>query len=39
MADPLDVDPIMFKLIQLIEEKNDAIKQLKGRIDGNCTCM
>ena len=38
MAEPLDVDPTICKLIQLIE-KDDAIRELKGRVDGNCTCM
>ena len=39
MAEPLDVDPIISKLIQLIEQKYDAIRELKSRIDGNCTCI
>ena len=34
MAEPLDVDPTISKLIKLIEEKYDAIRELKGRIDG-----
>ena len=39
MTEPLDVDPTISKLIQLIENKNDAIRELQGRIDGNCTCI
>ena len=39
MAEPLEVDPTTSKLIQLIEQKDDAIRELKGRVDGNCTCI
>ena len=36
---PLKVDPAISKLIQLIEQKDDAIRELKGRVDGDCTCI
>ena len=39
MAEPLEVDNTISKLIQLIEEKYNAIREIKGRIDGNCTCI
>ena len=39
MAGPLEVDPTISKLIQLIEEQYNVIRELKGRIDGNCTCI
>ena len=39
MAEPLDVDPTISKLIQLIEEKYGAIREIKSRIDGNYTCI
>ena len=35
----LEVDPIISKLIQLIEQKDGAVRGLKSRIDGNCTCI
>ena len=34
MCEELHVDPIITKLITIIEEKDDAILELKGRIDG-----
>ena len=34
MAEPLEVDPTISKLIQLIEENDNAIRESKGRIDG-----
>tara|TARA_Y100000389_G_scaffold34294_1_gene29166 strand:- start:409 stop:678 length:270 start_codon:yes stop_codon:yes gene_type:complete len=30
----LQIDPIITKLLKLVEEKDDKINQLKGRIDG-----
>ena len=39
MAEPLEVDPTISRLIQLVEDKDNAIRELKGRIDGNCTCI
>ena len=34
MAEELHVDPIITKLIKINEEKDNAINELKGRIDG-----
>ena len=34
MAQELNVDPIITKLIKINEEKHIAINELKGRIDG-----
>ena len=34
MAQELHVDPIITKLLKLVEEKDIAINQLKSRIDG-----
>ena len=34
MAEPFEVDPIISKPIQLIEEKDDAIRELNGSTDG-----
>ena len=34
MCEELQVDPIITKLIKINEEKDIAINQLKGRIDG-----
>ena len=39
MAEPLDVDPTIPRLIELIEETDIAIRELKGRVDGNCACI
>ena len=39
MAEPLEVDPTISKLIQLIEEQDNAIRELKYIIDGSCTCI
>lgn len=39
MAESLEVDPIILKLIQLIEQGDDATRELKPRTDGNCTCI
>ena len=39
MAEPLEVDPTISKLIQLIEQKDDATRELKSMIDGSCTCI
>ena len=39
MAEPLEVDPTISKLIQLIEEKENTIRELKGRVGGHCTCI
>ena len=39
MAEPLEIDPTISKLIQLIEQTDDAIRELKGRVDGICTCI
>ena len=39
LAEPLEVDPIISKLIQLIDDKDHAIREFKGIIDGNCTCI
>ena len=38
MAEPLEVDPTISKLVQLIE-KHNAIRELKSRVNGNCTCI
>lgn len=34
MAQELHVDPIITKLLKLVEEKDNKINELKGRIDG-----
>ena len=34
MTKPFEVDPIISKLIQLIEETDDAIRELKADGDG-----
>ena len=34
MAEELHVDPIITKLLKLVEEKDKAILELKSRIDG-----
>ena len=34
MAQEIHVDPIITKLLKLVEEKDDKINQLKSRIDG-----
>ena len=39
MAEPLEIVPTISKLIQLIEEQYNAIRELNGRTDGNCTCI
>ena len=39
MAEDLIVDPTISELIQLIEEKDNALRELKGRIDGICTVV
>ena len=39
MAEPLELDPTIFKLTKLVEEKDDAIRELKGRIDGVGTVL
>ena len=39
MTEPFEVDPIIPKLIQSIEEKDDATRELKGRVDGVATVL
>ena len=34
MSDELKVEPIITKLLKLVEEKDDKINELRGRIDG-----
>ena len=34
MAEPINVDPMISKLIQLIEENDKSISESKGRLDG-----
>ena len=34
MAEPLEIDPTISKLIQLIEQKDNAFGKFKSRIDG-----
>ena len=34
MSDELKVEPIITKLLKLVEEKDDKINELKGRIEG-----